>query len=271
MNKMLLGITSIVMILGANSMAIDFMGPPTASLDSGQWKIGYTFDCSRNDVLAKNIQLDGVDTGLDEVTIGMKVTRNYFTFNYGIEPRRWEVYGFLGLGNAKESDSLFISGENIRFNSNNNFAFGIGTKVTTNSSDNVDWGVLFQTSWLKADDELWSGTFDYSGDTYSGKWDAEFDAWEMQIAVGPTIKNEGWKIYGGPFVHIVGGNVEEKLSGTINGDPASAKITGKLRQDQGIGGYIGAQIDFGKNCAFAVEYAYTGSSEGIGGNVSWKF
>ena len=272
MNKRILCIISIVMTLCVNSMAIDFMGPPSASLDSGQWKIGYTYHYSKNDLLVKDIKLNGTDTGIDEEDIdGMKVERHYFTFNYGIEPRRWEVYGFLGIANMKENESWSLFGEDVRFDAKNDFAFGIGTKITTNSSEDVDWGILVQASWLKAEDKLWSGTFDYDGDTYSGKWDEEVDAWEIQVAVGPTFKNDGWKVYGGPFFHMIGGDTESKLTGSVNEVPGEAKISGDLQQDNWFGGYIGVQIDLWKNVDIGVEYAYTGSCEGIGGNVSWKF
>jgi opacity protein-like surface antigen len=258
MNKRLLGIISIVMILSANAMAIDFMGPPSASLDTGQWKIGYTYHQSKNDLLIKDITRNGTDTGIGDLDLdGLKLVRNYFTFNYGLESRRWEVYGFLGGANMDIDDTSFDAG--------NEFAIGVGTKITTNLSKDVDWGILVQTSWVNAEDKAVSGVFD----SYSISGDAEFDMWELQVALGPTIKNEGWKVYGGPFFHVIGGDTE--FTGLLEGFPGVANISGDLEQDNLFGGYIGIQIDLWKNVDIGVEYAYTGDADGFGGNVSLRF
>jgi hypothetical protein len=70
-----------------------------------------------------------------------------------------------------------------------------------------------------------------------------------------------WKIYGGPFIYKLGGDI----------DTTNPKGHGDLKEDSAIGGYIGTQIDFFGNAAIAAEYASTGDSSGFGVNVSWKF
>ena len=132
-------------------------------------------------------------------------------------------------------------------------------------------GHLIQASWLKSDDAASGASID-GGHTYSGKYEVDFHAYELQIAVGPTIKvMDGWKVYGGPFVYVLHGVIEDEVSGTIDGEPGFSKSRGDLKQDNGIGGYIGTQIELFKNAAIAFEYAGTGDVWGIGGNVSWKF
>ena len=75
-------------------MAIDFMGPPTADLKEGQWKVGYTYHYSENDLLLEDVKIDAV-----------KITRNYATFNYGLVDQRMELYGFIGYADT-EIESL---------------------------------------------------------------------------------------------------------------------------------------------------------------------
>jgi len=277
MNKRLLCIISIVMTLGVNSMAVDFMGPPTAGLKEGQWKMGYTFHYSENDLLAdfSSFSINGVEYKIDSGDVkidAVKVARNYFTLNYGLVDDRMEIYGFIGCADTKADTGIDIFSENLTFNGNNDYAFGIGTKVTTNKYDNADWGVLIQASWLKSADTLGSWAGVYEGHTYSAKYDVEFRAYELQIAVGPTIKvMEGWKVYGGPFVYVLHGDLKEKLSGTVDGEPGYLESSGHLKQDNGIGGYIGTQIELFKNAAIGAEYASTGTSTGFGVNISWTF
>ncbi|MFH1370902.1 MAG: hypothetical protein ABII09_06415 [Planctomycetota bacterium] len=277
MNKKLLWIVSVVITFVGTSMAIDFMGPPTAGLKEGQWKIGYTYHHSENDLLVdySKYYVNGVKYKIDleDVEIDdIKVTRNYVTFNYGLADDRMEIYGFLGAADT-ESGTFSGIGEDVKFSGDQDFAFGVGTKVTTNIYDNVDWGILAQASWIRSSDTVQSFSGTYEGHTYSGKYDVEFDAVEIQVAAGPTIKiRKDWKVYGGVVGYWLYGDLEEKISGTVDGTPAgSLKLCGDLKQDSAFGGYIGTQIDLFKNAAIAAEYANTGDSEGFGVNVSWKF
>jgi hypothetical protein len=254
MNKRMLWIILIVITLGVDSMAIDFMGPPTASLKQGQWKIGYTYDYSKNDISLDKVKVGGVDTGLGDLKIDdVKCTRNYFTANYGVATDRMEIYGFLGAVNveSKSYDLSDFGGGNIKFSGNNDFAYGMGAKVTTNIYDNADWGILVQVSGFKSKDSL-------------DDVDIEIKAYELQVAAGPTIKiMNDWKVYGGPFLRKLGGNIE-----TTNTTP---KVSGDIKQDFEAGGYIGTQIGLFKNAAIAAEYAYADDSSGFGVNISWKF
>ena len=276
MNKRLLCIISIVMTLAVNSMAVDFMGPPTAGLKEGQGKIGYTFHRSENDLLAdfSSFRVDGVKYEIDLKDVeydNIDVTRNYITFNYGLSTNRIEIYGFLGAADI-ESDSYDLLGEEVKFSGNSDFAFGLGTKITTNQYDNMDWGILAQASWLQSSDTIASGSGVYEGYVYSGKYDVEFTAWEIQVATGPTIRiTKDWKVYGGGFGYWVSGEIEEKLSGTVDGNPGTIKMCGDLKQDSAFGGYIGTKINLDAHTIIAIEYASTGESSGAGINISWGF
>jgi hypothetical protein len=248
MNKKMLCIVSIVITFVGTSMALDFMGPPTASLNTGQAEIGYTFHFSENDMEVSEIKFNDVETD-GKITIDdVEITRHYFTFNYGLEGQRMEFYGFLGASDM-EADDILDAG--VDFDGGSDFAFGIGTKITTNIYDNADWGFLVQASWLNSDDTIESV-------------DVEIDAVEIQAAFGPTVKiSDEWKIYGGGFGYWLAGDVEL--------DDGIDKLTGELDDNATMGGYIGTQIEIIKNTALSVEYALTDDGFGIGGNFSWRF
>jgi len=78
----------------------------------------------------------------------------------------------------------------------------------------------------------------------------------MQIAVGPTWKlNDTLSIYGGPFVHLIDGDVE-------NAD---------LEEDSAFGGYVGAEAALADNTSLFGEIQLTGSGWAIGAGIGWKF
>jgi hypothetical protein len=242
-------------------MAIDFMGPPTASLNEGQTKIGYTYHWSKNDVTVNKIKIGNIETDLKADFEDLKVQRNYFTVNYGLASQRMEVYGFLGSSNIKNDD----------FDGGNDFAIGAGIKITTNINDNADWGILFQASWLKADDTS-SVTANLDGDTISGRIDTDVHAVELQGALGPTVKvMEDWNIYGGIFGYWTTGDVKSDFSGLVNGEPGSLSISGDLENNGAVGGYIGTQVTLFNNVVILAEYEITENGEGVGGNISWRF
>ncbi len=70
------------------------------------------------------------------------------------------------------------------------------------------WGGLFQISWFSSED---TGTLVSAGHTITGT--QEIDAYQIQIAVGTTYEMEGLSIYGGPFLHFIGGDYD--WSGTV--------------------------------------------------------
>lgn len=254
----------VVLIMGAfvsTASSIDFMGPPTASLNEGQVQIGYTYHWSKSDATVDDIKIGDIETTMKIDIDDIKVKRNYFTINYGLASQRMEVYGFLGSSNLETED----------FDSGSNFAIGTGIKITTNINDNADWGILFQASWISADDSV-SGAGVIDGDTISGRIDTDIDAIELQGALGPTIKiTDDWKVYGGVFGYWIAGDVEAEFSGTINEEPGSLRLSGDLECNGAIGGYIGMQIILYKNVVITPEYEITENGEGIGGNISWRF
>ena len=232
----------VLLLFGAHCFAIDFMGPPATELKSGQWKAGLIYSHSEQDIEVSSGTIAGID--LSSGTIDdVEVNRYYAGAAVGIWDG-WELNGRLGAAEV-ETDV-----DDVELDGGTDFAWSLGTKITFASDEKIDWGALFQMSSLKGDDNI-AGI------------DFEIDAVEMQIAVGPTFKMEGWKLYGGPFICLIDGDLDIK----VPGDEESFD----LEEDEMVGAYIGAEIDIAKNTCLAVEVAGISGGWGAGAAIGWRF
>ena len=143
------------------------------------------------------------------------------------------------------------------FDGDYGFAYGFGTKATFAKNDNVSWGALFQMGWTKSEDTYTDTDFGF------GTVDLEADFYEMQIAVGPTYEMQGWRIYGGPFLYFLDGDLDFKAVG----------VSGSfdLEEESQFGGYVGAEFDLAENCLLYVEGQFTSDAYTVGTGIGWKF
>ncbi|MHC4544321.1 MAG: hypothetical protein ACYSYL_07305 [Planctomycetota bacterium] len=212
------------------SFGLSFMGAPKASLEQGQFGVGINYTISEMDL---EFSASGVSSETEEAESDMLLV----DIGYGITE---QIEGFARVGVAKYEIEDWDGG--------NEFAYGFGTKVTISEQDAITWGGLFQILWGEGDD------------TVSGI-DIDVDAYEIQIALGPTYDAENVSIYGGPFLHLVDG--DGKASGIIPGwGPASG--TFDIEQESEIGGYVGTQIDITENSTVNVEFQFTGDAWAVG-------
>jgi len=239
----------VLLLFGAHCFAIDFMGPPATELKSGQWKAGVIYSFSEQD-----IEVSGLD--IDETVDDVEINRYYAAAAVGIWDG-WELNGRIGAAKV-EADVA-----SIEFDGGTDFAWSWGTKITFASNEKIDWGALFQMSLLRGDKK----DVDLSDWGLSSSSDVELsDAYEMLIAVGPTFKMEGWKLYGGPFLYLVKGDLEVKS--TVSEESGTLDI----EEDTMFGAYIGAQIEVAKNTCLNIEYALTvGGDWGVGAGIGWRF
>jgi len=235
MNKKLSLVVVILtaLVLTGSALALAPMGPPTAGLKTGQFRAGLEYSYSDVDMKVEGNKLDNVTSNMIFGNLG-----------YGIMDE-WEAFVRLGFADASADN---IVGSGMNFDGGFKFAWGLGTKVTFLKQENLNWGALFQMTWLKSDDIV-------------GGTDVALDFYDMQIAVGPTWKlNDTLSIYGGPFVHLIDGSVDVK--GVGNGD---------LREDSAVGGYIGAEAALAANTSLFGEVQVTGAGWGIGTGINFKF
>ena len=238
----------IILIWSSQAMALPPMGPPKADLEQGQYSVGLDYSFSEMD-----IEVSGY--GLTVTQKGVESNMIFANLGYGIAPNL-EAFVRLGAANAEFEG----------FSGDTEFAYGFGTKATFAQEGDLTWGGLFQMSWANSED---TGILILDGHTITGT--QEIDFYEIQIAVGPTYKMEGFSIYGGPFLHIIDGKYD--WSGTVTGPivNGSGSFSLDVEQESEFGGFVGAQFDLAENTSCCVEYQLTGDAWAIGTGIVWRF
>ncbi|MHC4121963.1 MAG: hypothetical protein ACYSSI_00185 [Planctomycetota bacterium] len=221
----------IVVLLCNTAYGLAPLGPPTTDLAKGQYRIGLDYAYSEADleesILGATYTLKDVESSMVMANLGYGLVDN--------------CQVFLRLGAADvELEDFYDSGYK--------FAYGLGTKVNLAQNEQFSWGTIFQINWSDTEDSILGVNI-------------EADWYEIQIAFGSTYKyQEGWLIYGGPFLHFVEGDIDYKGLGSTD-----------LEEESKFGGYIGTQIDLAGNSSFFVEYQFTGDAYAVGTGISWKF
>ncbi len=276
----------LVAVSASVALALPPMGPPMATLKQGQFSAGLQYGYSDMDLEGDGKATNWID-GIGESakgTLNLKNLKSSWFFGnlgYGVRDN-WEAFVRLGIADAEDEirmDAIELRG--LDFSGGYGFAWGFGTKATFLRQGALTWGGLFQMTWANPDDDKFSYTESVLvGETevpvpLSG--DIELDWWEIQIAVGPTWQRDGFCIYGGPFLHLVNGDLDAKASGSfLAGDDtytASEMITCDLEEDSVFGGYVGAQFDMSrwlKNAFWSAELQFTGDAWAFGMGLFWR-
>jgi len=236
---LLSGVLLLVGLYCSPAFAGDAMGPPTAGLTTGQFRVGLDYAWSESDV--------ELSYGGTSVTAkNAEANRILANLGYGVTDDL-EVYIRLGGANLEQDE----------FDGDYGFAYGFGTKVTLAKDSNPSWGALFQIGWTKSEDTYTDTVFGF------GKIDMEADFYEIQIAAGPTYEMQGWCIYGGPMLYFLDGDLDVKTGrGSISID---------IEEESCFGGYVGAEFDLAQNCLAYVEGQFTSDAVLVGTGVAWKF
>jgi hypothetical protein len=216
-------------LMSAGVFAYTFMGAPTSELQQGQTKAGYSYSDS---------DIDGLD-----------ITRHMFNLGHGLA-EGFEMNLLLGVASL-EDDSTKALGLSS-FDSGNEFAWGFNAKYTFIDDDVIDWGILYQMTWFEGEDNVGPFKLEYN------------NAYDIQVAAGPTIDMGGWNLYGGGFYY----KIDSDLKASI---PSLGLSASGSADDDDFRGYIGAQFQIMENAEVAVEYALTGDYDAFGIGISWKF
>ena len=118
----------------------------------------------------------------------------------------------------------------------------------------VDWGMLFQIAVASGDDTATIKGFSVSGD---------FDICEMQISVGPTLRGDNVCLYGGPFVHVVSGDVDISIAGQ--------ESSFDIKEESVLGGYVGVLLKISEIANVAIEQQWTDNAVVFAAGLSWRF
>lgn len=276
--SLLIFVLIVICLFGSVAYAMPPMGPPKAMLGQDRWDIGLEYSRS-------TIDLEAVGTVQDIIVAPLFVTAREGEHNindlksnlvmaragYGLNDA-WDAYVRLGVADAKgDIERIFPDGatpdEYDGYDGSFGLAYGFGTRATFWQEDDVCWGGLFQVTWSEPD----GGDIGLEGDpAFTGE--AEIDMWEIQIAVGPTWRvNDDLRIYGGPFLHFVNGDLD--ISGRTEdlGSELRVEATGDIEEESQLGGYAGAHLDVDENTSCHVELQLTGDAWGIGIGAARRF
>lgn len=229
-------ITIIIAFAAGQSSGLTFIGPPVATLEEGQIGIDGDYTFSEADI---NVGASGSKGLMEELELHAAFAR----FGYGISDN-WECFARLGVAVMEGSP---IDGDVEP-------AWGIGTRATLLTEQDLRIGALFQVQWFQSEDELSIAGF--SGD-------ADIDMYEFQVALGAMYEVYGLRLYGGPFVHCVSGDVDVKTAGG----------TRSLDIEEGpkSGGLLGVAVEIGELFNLCVEYLFTSDATGLGIGTTWLF
>ena len=267
----------VVSMISSVAVALPPMGPPRATAGQDQWLVGIEY--SRSEMALESwgdIQTEVVGPAIifDDYTRyeieGLESNMVFGAVTYGVQDN---LDVFLRLGAADAADELAedpASGTGMTLtglDGSFGFGWGVGTRATFWQDGDVTWGALFQATWVDPGDS----DVDLKGDpAFSGNADLEW--WEVQIAAGPTVQFDDFRLYGGPFLHFVGGDLE------IDGQDATPVVPGTtlMRADQDIeeeslfGAYVGAQWLMAGNATANVELQITGDAWAVGLGAIWR-
>ena len=220
----------IVLIVCSQALGLTYMGPPTTIVREGDFGIGFDYSQAETD-----IRIEGTSSVLPDIETDAYLARLILGVADGVE-----LAARIGMADIDDGG--------------NDFAWGASMKLSSGAPRGFDLGTLFQFTATKSEESGYVGPI----------WvTAELEIYEFQIAVGPSFREDGLCIYGGPFVHFITGNVD----GGIGALPYSFD----LEQESEFGGYIGMSFELAKNSDLAIEYQVTGDAYAIGIGLMNRF
>jgi len=277
---MLLGL--LVAIMSVSASGVGFIGTPTAELEQGQWSAGFNYmysdmelDTTKMKFVEADFDADGelvgdIETGSWKMDIDdVKTQRYYGTIGYGIT-RVWEAYVQLGIADVKGKfrDAVLDPDDPDDWdgtNFDNDFAWGLGTRITFHEQGNCRWGASVQ---LNSVDTSWDDTF--TEDDWTQKVQIDWETYDLIIAAGPTVDMGGWNLYGGPFYYMQRGDLDVEGTETWPTGSEIWKDSGDLESD-GIGGFVGAQCMVMDKYCVTTEFSFSGDGYAIGAGIAVPF
>jgi hypothetical protein len=279
----LLAIILIVMALSSSvALALPPMGPPKALIGQDRWGVGIGVSHSQMDVDTFGKSREDPDGAgwlptsyakheIEDLTSNMVLGR----LGYGAY-ETVDVFVCLGASDAQDdmTEKLATGGDGNKYtglDSSFGFAYGVGARATFWQEGDLVWGGLVQILWENPS----SGDIDLAptdGDPAKLSGDMDLNLQEIQVAVGPTVKMDSFSLYGGPFLHMVSGDLDVKASGI---DSFSAlnrvDLSQDIRQDPQLGGFFGVMGDADKDTFWYAEFQITGDGWGIGISGTKRF
>jgi hypothetical protein len=266
---------TLLLILGLSSsaMALSPIGPTQAVIGENQWGVGTHTGYQSMDLVADGHFYEYPPAAAtrrtkDKIVLeDIESISSFAQIGFGLCPH-WDIYGLIGVSDADGDARVktaspapaqgFTDNQEFDVDADHELAGGFGTRFTLVDCETVKWGGMAQITWQQPEGgSAWTD----SGGGYrtSGNW--ELDYWELIVAFGPTVVYDNVQFYGGPFIHMVRGDMD--FSGTTT-DGSRAKTSQDLEEEAMLGGYAGMQMDLKENMLIYVDGQFTGKAWGIG-------
>ena len=243
-----------VLLLSSQAVGLAPIGPASSGLDQGQFAIGTEY--------VKGDFMTGFENSIYTYS-GLGPVRT--VRQPGKIPAEVDLDGFLGKLSYGLTDRCLVFARigQVEIDSEKDFTWGLGTKMTVAESETIDLGLTAQIIFLTNEENL-----DVPGFMYAeGK--ADFSV--AQVAIGPVYKSVGFCLYGGPFFAWVNGDGDITGRFVLGETPVDVKASFDVKRDIELGVYIGMSIELVKNLDVLAEYQLANDWDMFGAGLSFEF
>jgi len=261
-----LGLALMVICSVSSSVyALDPLGPPVCDLRKGEYKGGIDISLSRQDLdttPSKFTETINGETNSGTADLGtlkdFQTYRAYATLAYS-PMYNWEAFVRLGGAIGMLGDEFWSESE--EFESRRELALGGGLRAT-----------FYEELALKIGGVVQANLSQFDGKLDASHWSApdilEIEMFEIQVALGAMyLFSERFAVYGGPFAHLIYGDIDYVNSREDNNTLIIRKFNWDIEDDINYGGYFGAQFKLRRDCSVNIEYQQTNNAQAIGASL----
>jgi hypothetical protein len=256
------------------------MGIPAATVRQGQWAVGAEYGYEQRDLTAfgtvTEVFLDGSAFSWTQPFQLDDVASNMFfgTLAYGL-CEDWDIFARIGAADAKDSLILLPADTDAAQSQDNldgsfGLAWGVGTRATFCRSGPWSFGGLAQVTWF------YPGDSDFTvadplipGESWTG--DVTLKYWQAQVALAAVYQIDTWRLWAGPFLQFVRGDLDFAGHTVLGGAGVSTiRWTSDLQESSQVGAQFGANWEVTKEWNLRVEGQITEDSWLVGVGASFS-
>jgi hypothetical protein len=198
------------------------------------------------------------------------LTSNTFfgTLAYGISDN-WDVFARLGAADGKDKIVALAASptaleRQANFEGSFGFAWGAGTRATFCRSGPWSFGGLMQVTWFRPGNSDFSVVDPIQPDE-SWVGDAKLNYWQAQASLAAAYQLDKLRLWAGPFLQFVRGNMDFSGNGVLNGSNLSTiSWTSKVQESSQVGGHVGVNWELCDQFDLWVEGQITADSWLVG-------
>jgi len=244
------------------------MGPPTATLEEGQWSFGGTFALEEMDMEAYGKVSEDFTPYFwtQQFTIeGYKTKMLFGTVEYGLCDN-WGIFARFGGADGKgdivapPADSSAIEVKDT-FEGDYGLAWGVGTRATFCRSGPWSFGGLMQVTWFDPGDSDYTVSDPLApGASWIG--DVGISYWQTQISLGAIYQVDTFRFWFGPFLQFIEGDMDfdGRLVIAEGGGQGNLSWTSELEESSQLGLHVGADWELASRLNLWAEGQLTSDS-----------